>query len=253
MFLRLILLTIICPVFSFSNSFLQSLYPSYRLARDLSKRGNIDNSHNHHHSKEVLFWSVEIIKRLPFEMSKHDILITGQCALLHDLVDQKYTDFSKDVEYHLQKYHTADDIRSVMKIIQNMSYSKIVSNDGQVSFPSWVEHSSLCKIYHVVREADLLSSYNLARMIEYRKKLSNYTEEKIKEEVMELYEHRMKRLVERGLFYFNTTIPLAQTLEEVSRLKLSILPYIHTDDNLDILRIVNHLSIHDIIYRMETI
>ena len=113
----LIAFLIISPSYMFTNSFFEPLYTSYTLTKQLSKIGNIDNSHNYNHSKEVLFWSNEIIKRLSFQLSKKDLLIVGQCALLHDLVDPKYTDFSKEVETHLIQYHSTYDVNYMMKIM----------------------------------------------------------------------------------------------------------------------------------------
>ena len=235
----------------FTNSFFEPLYTSYTLTKQLSKIGNIDNSHNYNHSKEVLFWSNEIIKRLSFQLSKKDLLIVGQCALLHDLVDPKYTDFSKEVETHLIQYHSTYDVNYMMKIMKTMSYSKIVSSDGIVKFPDWLTYSPFCHTFHITREADLLSSYNIARMIEYRQQIGDYTNDEIIKESFELYNDRMDKLISRRLFYFDTTIDLAKSLQQIGKLKLELLPFVNINNNLDILRIINYLSIHDLIEKFE--
>jgi hypothetical protein len=234
----------------FSNSFLEPLYPSYKLVKKLSKIGKIDNSHNHHHSKEVLFWSKKIIERLPFKFPQKDILMIGQCAILHDLIDSKYTNFSKEVEEHLNLYHNEFDVYFMMKIMKTMSYSKIVTPE-KINYPTWIVYSKYFSAYHVVREADLLASYNIARMIEYRQNIGNYTDEEIRTETIKLYNNRMATLIKRHLFFYDTTVYLAQSLNEIATLKLELLPYINLNENLDILRIVNNLSIHDLIYKFE--
>ncbi len=235
----------------FTNSFFEPLYPSYTLVKKLSKIGNIDNSHNHNHSKEVLFWSTEIIKRLPFQLSQNEILMIGQCSLLHDLIDPKYSDFSIEVETHLKKYHSKHDVYFMMKIMKTMSYSKIVSPQGTIHYPQWIYNSPFATSFHITREADLLSSYNIARMIEYRKNIGTYSNHEIKKEVVDLYNDRMDKLVSRQLFFFDTTKNIATSLEKIAKLKLQLIPYIDIHQNLDILRIINYLSIHDLIYQLE--
>lgn len=247
----LIAFLIIYPCYMFTNSFFEPLFPSYLLVNKLSQIGNIDNSHNSNHSKEVLFWSHEIIKSLPFKLPKKDLLMVGQCAILHDLVDPKYTDFSKEVEKHLKQYHTPYDVHFMMKIMNTMSYSKIVSSEGIVHFPDWLIYSPFANAFHITREADLLSSYNIARMIEYRQQSGIYTNDQIKKESIELYHDRMEKLIARRLFVFDTTIHLAKSLQQIGKLKLELLPSLDIDDNLDILRIVNYISIHDLIYKFE--
>jgi hypothetical protein len=237
----------------FTTSFFDPLYPSYQLVKKLSKIGNIDNSHNHNHAKEVLFWSTEIIKQLPFSLSRDEILMIGQCSLLHDLIDPKYTDFSIEVETHLKKYHSTRDVYFMMKIMNTMSYSKIVSPQGIIHYPKWVSNSPYLNTFHITREADLLSSYNIARMIEYRENMGTYTDNEIKKEVIELYHNRMDKLISRQLFYFDTTIEIAKSLEQIGKLKLQLVSYINIHKNLDILRFINYLSIHDLISKFDSL
>lgn len=233
-------------------------YSSYNFAKQLSVAGHIDNSHNHEHSKEVLFWSIEIIERLPFQLSKLELDMVSQCSLLHDFMDSKYTNFSNEIRTHLMSYYTKEHVDIMMDIMNTMSYSKIVSPNNEVCYPDWVSMSPFSNVFHITREADLLSSYNIARMIEFRIYNKNYriplhTEESIKKEVKELYFERMDKLIERNLFVHKSTIPLAKSLAEISKLKLGLIDNFNLNRNFDILRIVNYLSIDDLVKRLEWI
>lgn len=235
---------------AFQVSIYDPLYSSYKLVEKLSKVGGIDESHNEVHSKEVLFWTTKIIDQLSFKLNKDELLLVGQCALLHDLVDSKYTDFSVEVTEHLLQFHSSETVCNLLKILHTMSYSKIVSKN-KISYPQWIESSDYVNIYHIVREADLLASYNIARMIQYRKNKGNFTKKQIISEVKEIYNNRMKTLVERDLFYYKSTENLAQALNTVALLKLELLDTVNFNSNLDILKIVNYLSIHELISTYE--
>lgn len=245
--MRLLLLGIIMTISgAFKVSFYEPLYSSYKLVEKLSKVGSIDESHNEVHSKEVLYWTTKIIDTLPFKLEQEELLLIGQCALLHDLVDSKYTDFSVEVTEHLTQYHSTDTVCNLLKILHTMSYSKIVSKN-KISYPQWIESSDYVNVYHIVREADLLASYNIARMIKYRQNKGNFTKKQIINEVKEIYNNRMKTLVKRDLFYYKNTQDLAQALNTVALLKLELLDTVDFNSNMDILKIVNYLSIHDLI------
>lgn len=219
------------------------LRASYQFVKKQSRRWGIDDSHNHLHSKEVLFWSKDIMDRLPFSILHDDRVLIGRCCLLHDMMDSKYVDLSVETEQHLvAEGHVAEDIRLMMRIMQNMSYSKIVAPDkSRIRFPAW-EDGRQEILFHIVREADLLSSYNLARMIEFREGMPS---EQIRQEILDLYEIRMGCLIEDGLFYFPSTRERAKQLDALCRLRLTLLPDLdfRSPHQLDILRIVNHLSI----------
>jgi HD superfamily phosphodiesterase len=221
---------------------------------------NIDDSHNYKHSKEVLHWSIEIMERLPYLLSRHEITMIAECCILHDLMDSKYTDFSKEIRAHLLTKHSTRHTDVMMNIMNTMSYSKIVSSDThEVCYPDWITMSPFKHAFHIVREADLLSSYNLARMVEFR--LFNKTkyelysrndiQKTIRTEVRELYNERMGKLIERNLFIHPSTRKLAESLDEVSKIKLSLIDYVDLNHNLDILRHVNYLSLDNLVDRLN--
>lgn len=126
-------------------------------------------SHNHKHSEEVLFWSNEIMRREDTnKMSRCEVDMIGQCRILHDLPDQKYDIPGAEdaVATHLTRLGFADKMtRAMIDIMTSMSYHKTVHRTG-VSFPEWI-NDGYWNVYHVVRESDLLASFNLSRMIEF--------------------------------------------------------------------------------------
>jgi hypothetical protein len=158
------------------------------------------------------------------------------------------TDFSGVVRRHLGRTHPPPDVERMMTVMGSMSYSKIVRPNGTIAMPPPDD-----RIFHTVREADLLSSFNIARMIEFRinGNAGEMTDSDIRKEVAGLYMERMARLQERGLFTTRTGRLLATALDTIGRLRLFLLDHIDLHGNLDILRVVNHISIHDLIDRME--
>lgn len=228
-----------------------SLISSYQFVTQKSRIYKIDNSHNQVHSKEVLFWANQIIqpliKTIPFSSS--DIDIITQSCLLHDMIDHKYHDLTDQVVQHLKSSCAFSDteIDIMIQIMKSISYSKTVSKDG-IIFPPWVELSEYKTLYHIVREADLLSSYNIARMIEYRlAKFPSMTDYEIRNDVIRFYHHRMKQLVPHKIFHHKHSEDLAIHLDTISSLRLPLVKFIPLDGNLDILRIIHDIPIHYLI------
>lgn len=231
--------------------FFDPLYSSYQMVKQYSQAANIDNSHNHNHAKEVLFWAQKIIEKHPKKLLKRDILCIGQISLLHDLIDPKYHDFSQEVQEHLERYHAPFEVDIMMKVMKSMSYRKTF-HGNKVFFPAWLEDSPFFEIYHIPREADLLASYDVARMVEFRRAKSPFLNSTDGiQECIELFENRMSKLLSNGFFVHSQTVELASSLEKISKLKMELLPTVYEYKNLDILRIVHYLSIFDLIPNME--
>ena len=218
---------------------------SYALTRHLTTRGRVDDSHNHVHATEVLFWANEIMRAHP--VSRRDADAAGHCALLHDLLDGKYEipGAGDAVRHHLvdvigYSLKTADDM---IRVMTSISYHKTMINDNGPVFPDWLEDSDWKNVFHITRDADLLASYNMARMIEFRRHFRPWLHpEEIADEVIELYDERMDTLLERSAFHHDASSDIAGALERVCRLRRGI---IHTAvhlPSLDILRIINHLD-----------
>ena len=242
-------------------SYLEPVFSSYKLTKELGIKAGVDRSHNHHHAMEVLFWACDIMRQnLDTLHHPREIQMIAQCSLLHDTIDEKYTDFSPQVRNHLQEWYEEKETDMLMRIMKDMSYSKVMEH----GFPHWcLEHDlswNYTMIYHVVREADLLSSYNLARMIEYRKynkkmMIKNYTDTMIRKEMVDLYEIRMGKLIPNGLFVHPSSRERASQLDAIARLRLLLLPSldITTSSQLDILRNIDHLNIFTLILMLNDI
>ena len=138
-----------------------------------------------------------------------------------------------------------------MNTISTMSYSKTV-HQNKLILPEWLEESPFQDVFHITREADLISSYNLARMIEFRRnkrpELSSY---EIIQQCEDLYKKRMDTLVSNQLFLYPSSQKIASHLHIVSKWKLEMLPAVCKSPNLDILRIVNHLDMATLVRKMD--
>jgi len=130
-----------------------------------SLKYNIDNSHSLSHSMEVLHYANQIYQSLAHVHSKlkeqEPVIFTS--ALIHDMCDKKYLKSSDGLDqiqsfltYKLKPY----EIRAIENIISTMSYSKVKIN----GFPNLGEYQMA---YHIVREADLLTAYDIDRSIMY--------------------------------------------------------------------------------------
>jgi HD superfamily phosphodiesterase len=225
------------------------VYHSLRLVKQLSSYYRIDQSHNEHHSREVLFWCNDLLqserKTYPFSYIK----IIAQSAILHDMIDHKYSTEPSKIWDYLRTVNTPQETTVVMNIMSTMSYSKTLV-DGVVRFPDWIRQDKEYEnAYHIVRQADLLSSYNLARMVEYRQ-ARNVSEPLIREEVVDMYKNRMARLVEHGLFVTGHAKERAGQLDAVTRLKLDAVAVMPLD-HLGFLRNVDYVNVEDVVRQMS--
>ena len=213
-----------------------ALLSSYRLARSIGHHYGIDDSHNHVHSKEVLFWAGQILQAHPETLHSMDRVAIGHCALLHDILDRKYIgpdSYDKVHEivlHHLTHASGTETASHMMNVMLSMSYSKTVFPDPvngtvHVRFPSWIDDKKTWStIYHIVREADLLSAYNIARMVEYRRaKFPTMTESEMRDDIRQMFASRMSTMIERGLFVHPASARLASALCTVANLKMSML------------------------------
>lgn len=130
----------------------------------------IDESHGVRHSMDILRTTKNIVNEeyslCPYLRNKEHIIYTS--ALLHDMCDDKYfknnegqnrvIDFLKHNDYF------DSDIDDIMRIINTMSYSKIKKYGFQFKEN---ESEEFKKMYHIVREADLLCAYDVERCLLY--------------------------------------------------------------------------------------
>lgn len=218
---------------------------SLRFVENHSNNHKIDKSHNHHHSLEVLYWSSDIMKRSRKQYSVDELLIISESCILHDMIDHKYCHDTERVKNYLFKKHDLEKAETIMNIIDSISYSKTFV-DNRLVFPEWIEHSRYKNAYHIVREADLLSSFNIARMIEYRLAQDMHVNA-IKKEVVEFYNKRVSKLVQRRFFVHPYANIRARQLNEIAKLKIQFIDdYQIEDNNLDFFRFVDFIDLRKI-------
>jgi len=189
---------------------------------------SIDESHGLKHSMDVFKYSQRImnseIKLQPIMKDQERIIYTS--ALLHDMCDNKYMDEQYGLD-RIREFITISlnydrkEVETICKIISTMSYSKVKKN----GFPNMGEYQSA---YHIVREADLLTAYDIDRCIVYNMNCCN--EEYIQSitDACNLYEVRMGKHIKDNLFVTSTGLSIARELETDANLRFKELKNIIT-------------------------
>ena len=186
---------------------------SLHVVKEHCQKYQIDESHNEKHSKEVVDYCIQMIKTISdISIDEQQVIILS--SIFHDAVDHKYI-FDKNIDILrglLKKVLTEKNYRLipyVLDIISNMSFSKTVirQNDNSLVFqlPERMKNHPFLRSYHIVRNADLLSSYNLKRAIFYNihKKSGLQKPLEIFNEVYDLYYKRMFVLRKYNIINFN--------------------------------------------------
>lgn len=160
---------------------------------------NIDESHSLNHALNVLDYSKkiyddEVILHPKLENQQH-IIYTS--ALIHDTCDSKYMNEKSSID-EITTFLDANsyshcDIENIINIITSMSYHKIKQN----GFPSLADCQ---EAFHIVREADLLASFDFNRAILYALHRQNLSYIDSFYESKNLYYNRMDKLVDDNLF-----------------------------------------------------
>jgi len=117
-------------------------------------------------------------------------------AIVHDMCDKKYVnerDSIHKIEEFLQDTIHPFEIDVVKQIIATMSYSTVKKN----GFPDLGQYQSA---YHIVREADLLSAYDVDRCMVYHMQNINPNMEESFQHANLLFENRVFKHNEDGLF-----------------------------------------------------
>jgi len=163
-----------------------------------SKKYNIDESHGLSHSMNVIHYSNEIYKSLVTVHSKlkeqESVIFTA--AGIHDMCDIKYMspiDGISEIQSFLTYKLKPIEISAIKDIITTMSYSK-VKTDG---FPELGEYQMA---YHIVREADLLTAYDIDRSIIYHLNKSGGDFLDSYKNARELFDHRVLQHHRDNLF-----------------------------------------------------
>jgi len=162
-----------------------------------SFRRNIDESHGLGHSFNVLHHAHEIfthsVDKYPFLKEQEPIIYTS--CILHDMCDKKYMNAThgvKDINTFLQIRMNPTDIATVENIVNTMSYSYV----KKFGYPELGKYQMA---YHVVREADLLSAYDVNRAIIYEI-YNNLTVDASIQDSYNLFDNRVLKYKDDNLF-----------------------------------------------------
>ena len=163
-----------------------------------SKMYNIDESHALKHSMDVLhttnkIYNSEVLKSPYLETQKEIIYLS---AILHDMCDKKYMSQEEGVENmkkYMAEFMSEKDLEVTSKIISTMSYSTVKKN----GYPNLKEYQLA---YNIVREADLLTAYDIDRCIIYGMMVEKLTYYKSIKRAIELFHNRVLKYRSDNLF-----------------------------------------------------
>lgn len=205
---KLICFLYLCvPVLSFTFSSIHRIQDTYQFSKKVFLDYGYDSSHGIGHAMDVIKFAKDIfefdVKHLEYSEEKKNTVkeIIFVTSLLHDTIDKKYSPGTtlfrmKSVERFLlhDLQYSPLMVKNIMRIMNTMSYSLTVKNCSEFHLPSWItkdvyqddnkedqtskysrypnyhNHSKYPWkwIYHTVRQADLLTSYDVERMLSYK-------------------------------------------------------------------------------------
>lgn len=163
-----------------------------------SKIFNIDESHAVKHSMDVYnyankIYQHELITRPILEKQKEIIYVS---AILHDMCDKKYMSEKEGImmiKKHMLDYMPVSNIDVMSSIISTMSYSKVKAN----GYPNLGEYQLA---YHIVREADLLTAYDIDRTVIYGIYQEGLPYDKSLQRASNILETRVLKYIDDNLF-----------------------------------------------------
>jgi len=190
-----------------------------------SKLFNIDESHALKHSMDVYYFSNKIYES---ELVNNTFLnnhknIIDTSAILHDMCDKKYMDEKiglDRISNYMKNKISDNELDISLKIISTMSYSTIKKN----GYPQLDEYQLA---YNIVREADLLASYDFDRCIMYQmlKNNDNYQDSFINAKT--IFENRVFKYNDDKLFFTEYSINLSNKLHRSALKRINNLSKIH--------------------------
>lgn len=162
------------------------------------KKYNIDESHSLKHSMDVFHFANKIYDS---ELHVHPNLlkqrnIIAVSAIVHDMCDKKYMNEQEgicEMKEFMKDYVKAPELDVISNIISTMSYSKVKLH----GFPELHEYQLA---YHIVREADLLSAYDIDRCIIYGMMKEHLPYDVALIRALELFEGRVLKYRSDNLF-----------------------------------------------------
>jgi HD superfamily phosphodiesterase len=179
-----------------------------------SKLFDIDETHSLKHSMDVFYFTNKIydsvILNNTYLEDQKKIIYTS--AILHDMCDKKYMDekFGMDkISKYMKDQITDNEIDITLKIVSTMSYSTVKKN----GFPDLGEYQMA---YNIVREADLLASYDFDRCVMYQmlKNKDNYKDSI--ENAVKIFENRVFKYNDDKLFLIDYSKKISKKLHNSS-------------------------------------
>jgi hypothetical protein len=148
--------------------------------------------------------------------SKDEKTMARYAAALHDCVDKKYVD-PVTASLHVHQFLTSigwSDARAdaLLAMVNTMSYSKLCGAvvDRQPVFPN---HGEWDRVYHVVRQADLLCSYHVHRCYQYQLRIHpDWTEAAHWVRIEAMFQDRIFKYVTNGWFVSREAMALIPAL-----------------------------------------
>ncbi len=148
-----------------------SLNELFMFVLRISKKYQIDSSHSEGHSMDVIHFADENYRSqldmFPYLEKQTNVIYSA--AVLHDMCDKKYMIQEKgvqEIENFLQNRLNPEELFYTKRIMETMSYSTV----KKYGYPDLGDYQMA---YHIVRESDLLSSYDFDRSIIYHMNKGN--------------------------------------------------------------------------------
>jgi len=134
------------------------------------------------------------VKDNPFLENQEDIIYVS--AILHDMCDKKYMNEKTGITMmnnYMSPYIPKIKLDVISDIISTMSYSKVKAN----GFPDLKDYQLS---YHIVREADLLTAYDIDRCIIYGMEVEKLDYMDALKRAIELFDNRVLKYRSDKLF-----------------------------------------------------
>jgi hypothetical protein len=184
-----------------------------------SKQFNIDESHAVRHSMDAFHFANKIydseIYSSPFLKGQKNIIMCS--AILHDMCDKKYVSEKSaiiEMNSYMKEYLQSYELDAMNSIISSMSYSTVKKN----GYPNLDQYNLA---YHIVRESDLLSAYDVERCIMYQMMHDNDNYFNSLKVAKELFKKRIFNYIKDDLFVTEYSKNMAKILDYDARTKLS--------------------------------
>ena len=187
-----------------------------------SNKYKIDESHGLKHSMDVLQYAYKIFnaEKINYpEIVNHEKIIYIS-ALVHDMCDKKYMSESEgisNIEEFLKSEIETTEINIIKQIISTMSYSKVKRDC--FTYPDLGEYQMA---YHIVREADLLTAYDIDRCIIYQMYKSGDSFESSFDNASKLFDTRVLKHFDNNLFVTEYSKSEGRLLHEKSLSTVSL-------------------------------